>query len=492
MSPWLSNVPASSLLLFATVATSVREDVDILATQGRQKRHMPNDSVAGCSSTKDRKISDFSIKTTSASETGIAAVEQEKHQFNQCSKAFQSSMNPEQHTGNVHVTEPGKKHQDCENTSKNEKSLKVHGKNKRGNRGGDGYQCEQCGQVLSLYDSLKRHKASVHETVPREQCPDCKRTFKRKIFLRKHMKYEHGAQKRIRCDQCNKLFRSFGDLTRHTRDVHLMKSRWECVDCKQMFEKKECLIEHQFNEHDGYNKQYSCDQCSALFRNSSRLKQHIDNVHTTGSGQECPDCKQYFETRQSLAHHRASLHGDNRKHICDECGRGFLHPSHLIRHVQDVHVAESKQRKKCDNCTQTFKNEKSLYSHMRKIHGGYKKHDTHEKQYERDQRNQTFAIPSTSSQGSPTRASERTHECFDCHITCESASMLAKHILIEHKPRRRTFACEECGLRFFYRSEMNRHMLAHSGEKQFECQICNKKLASKSSLTRHQKAHVIL
>ena len=551
MSPWPSDVPAPGLCLLATIATIAREDADTLKTQGCQTQYMSNDSVVGGSSTKDGKIGDFSIKATSASETGIAAAEKEKRQFNRCREAFQPSMNLEQRIGNVHVTKPGKKHQDCENTSKSEKSLGRHSKNKHGGHDrnkyqceqcgrefsfnsslkrhkktvhtailreqcpdckkmfknkrflnkhkkyehagydGNGYRCEQCGRVFSFYTSLKRHKGSVHATVPREQCPDCKKMFKSKRLLNEHRKYEHADydEDRFQCEQCGRVFSYYNSLNRHKGIVHKIAPPEQCPDCKKMFKNKKYLTAHRKYVH-GAQKQYRCDKCNSLFRSFGDLKRHIMDVHLMKSRWMCCDCKKMFEKKEYLLEHKRNKHGGcNKTYSYAQCSRQFQRSSNLQQPIETVYVAESEQRRKCSHCTQTFKDKASLYVHTIKMHAEHEKHD---KQYERDQCNQTFALPFTSSQGSLAHMSERIHKCFYCHVTCESASMLARHALKEHATRREIFACEVCGRCFPYSSSLIRHMLVHSGMKLFDCQICNKKFVNKSSLTKHQKIHVII
>ena len=283
MLPGLSNVPtsgttteSSGLALLIAAAGVVFKDMNIQETQGRQTQHMPNDAAIGCSSAKNRKISNFSIKAASVSETGIVCAGKEKDQHNQCSKAFQFSRNLKQHTGNMHATEPRKKYQDCGNSLKNKKSLDVHNKNKHGNHKRE-YRCGQCGSTLRSPKSLKRHIRNIHVTEPRKKCPDCKMTFKNDQTLAVHKKHKHGNRERKHaCNECDKTFLCPSYLRQHVRSVHEagLEPRKQCNHCPKTFKNKRSLYEHTKRKHGEYEKQYKRDQCSQPFALPSRSSQH--------------------------------------------------------------------------------------------------------------------------------------------------------------------------------------------------------------------------
>ena len=357
MSPRLSNVlpsgtttESSNLELLAAIAIA-HEDMAIPETRGRQTQHMSNDAEVDCSSTKDKTISNFSIKVTSASETGIAAdAEKEQHQCNQYSKTLQSSMNLEQHTGSVHVAEPRKKDQDCKNTFKNEKSIDVHSKNKGSVHKKKTYMCEQCGYIFSCSSHLNRHINNMHVIGPHKECPVCRKTFKNKQYFDSHYQNEHGSHKKYKCDQCSRLLRYPSDLKRHKINVHATGPREKCLDCGNTFKNKKSLHAHRRNQHSGCKNTHKCDQCNKTFSIATNLQQHIKTVHTTGPDKECPDCKQKFKNKKSLASHRRNKHNDRKKkYICDECGKEFQTCYNLKRHIKVIHIAKLEQCKENSN-----------------------------------------------------------------------------------------------------------------------------------------------
>ncbi|GBM38295.1 Zinc finger protein 333 [Araneus ventricosus] len=51
------------------------------------------------------------------------------------------------------------------------------------------------------------------------------------------------------------------------------------------------------------------------------------------------------------------------------------------------------------------------------------------------------------------------------------------------------FICDACDECFFFKSQIDRHYVIHSGEKSFSCQICEQKFSVKWNLRRHMLTH---
>ena len=59
----------------------------------------------------------------------------------------------------------------------------------------------------------------------------------------------------------------------------------------------------------------------------------------------------------------------------------------------------------------------------------------------------------------------------------------------DKKVLNKAYQCEVCLKSFHRKSELDRHMKTHTGEKPYVCSICNKRFAQKITLQRHQTTH---
>jgi uncharacterized Zn-finger protein len=58
-----------------------------------------------------------------------------------------------------------------------------------------------------------------------------------------------------------------------------------------------------------------------------------------------------------------------------------------------------------------------------------------------------------------------------------------------HRGRERLFSCSLCNKGFTSRSNLDKHIRAHTGERPYSCEVCNKLFAQRSNLNKHLKVH---
>uniref|UniRef100_A0A8C6K7S9 C2H2-type domain-containing protein n=1 Tax=Nothobranchius furzeri TaxID=105023 RepID=A0A8C6K7S9_NOTFU len=53
----------------------------------------------------------------------------------------------------------------------------------------------------------------------------------------------------------------------------------------------------------------------------------------------------------------------------------------------------------------------------------------------------------------------------------------------------KSFNCDHCGKRLGRKSNLNRHIILHTGQKPFTCELCGKRFSQKANLNRHMTVH---
>ena len=82
-------------------------------------------------------------------------------------------------------------------------------------------------------------------------------------------------------------------------------------------------------------------------------------------------------------------------------------------------------------------------------------------------------------------AVEKPHRCQYCMKTFKCKSQLEVHVLTHtgEKP----YTCDVCDKSFTRTSHLQTHKLIHTGEKPHECELCKKRFVTKGELTRHMR-----
>lgn len=187
---------------------------------------------------------------------------------------------------------------------------------------------------------------------------------------------------------------------------------------------------------------------------------HIIKIHYKVYVLDCPLCSEKFQYKGKRATHLRKVHGVEERrtgnevqlleaqtsHECAVCFKRFVSKLAVNRHVNINHTFQM-----CSVCNKMFIVRK-IKRHMYEVHGS--------------------PMPT----------------CGICGYVNEKQSMITKHQRKVHM-KERNVQCPFCDFKFFYVSDLTKHMVKHKTEKNFECNFCHKKFPRKMSLLEHIKIH---
>ena len=171
------------------------------------------------------------------------------------------------------------------------------------------------------------------------QCQICPAKFVKRMEANKHLKSDHAIIKR-KCAQ----FVKNPDLLR-----------------------KDACFKDNLVLKDG-KKRYKCSTCDKIFKFSTVLELHIDEVHEKKKSHLCPKCKNSYTTKGRLKSHYEQVHEKKNRFKCEKCEKGFYRKNQLEQHILKVH--ENKRPFTCEICGKTYINKSALNLHSRTIHEG--------------------------------------------------------------------------------------------------------------------------
>ena len=352
----------------------------------------------------------------------------------------------------------------------------------------EAYKCEACPELISqkqYYSHRFRH--CNHDEF---ECWTCNSSFSSVFEMNTHkcnnaiqrrktdvMKQSEGnlSEKPYVCKICNSSMASLHVFSYHFSKFHTTLEKvlvkYKCKLCRNGYNSKSDsnYRDHVMRWHVG-GLQVRCDLCAATTTTVKLMRKHIDKEHNQQQADVfCPFCNNNFCKDQHLKHLMLC------RGVRKEVRKAFLsrHPNSSFNYLI------------CKICKCKEQWAGVLISHSIRHYF----HRSKEQQKDELSTVQGKCLHCLNIAG-------MTEVEFLCHYFrehCEKqpneeAQTAKKPKTAREKTKVKNFQCEICSVQYSSRSQLQDHILSHTGVRSFQCKLCDKSYATKASLCMHKKA----
>ena len=218
---------------------------------------------------------------------------------------------------------------------------------------------------------------------------------------------------------------------------------------------------------DGYN--YPPDTKKGI-----KLKLKSENMQEKVSlNLVCSACEETYHTKYKFKKHFTV----NTK--CEHCSMDLNCAGLLRRHVSEMHADLVQTSFKCEDCGKLYDSKKKWKTHVRIMHRNVEPCGVCGKEF--PQQHLKYHIMQV-------HEKQRNFECGQCGKFYALKKQYLQHIKHVHeKEKYHHHVCETCGKAFVNNTQLENHMLTHTGERNHHCDKCPKRFYTQQHLINHIK-----
>lgn len=268
----------------------------------------------------------------------------------------------------------------------------------------------------------------------------------------------------------------------------VLKVKKLSADAIKKYSRESTPETHMMGE--GDQKSYQCTVCSKEFRWRNSLKYHQDVEHKTvrpiqRAKYRCQICSKIFLHSGALKQHLQVHMGEKASNVLKNWNCQFCKMKFFTSQELNVHRGTHQELSfyQCKLCPMNFTNKGAVQSHERE----HNRKPNMERLFECYLCKQKFAL--LHFLRNHMRIHAKKHDCRICLQMFNSETDLDTHMLT-HSGKYR-FECSQCSKGFDYRTSFVRHARIHSGEKPFQCEHCHKTFREKDYLIAHKRNHSV-
>lgn len=299
----------------------------------------------------------------------------------------------------------------------------------------------RCGKFFENLVGLLQHQKS-HQAKRSIECRVCKKIFVRRRELAKHMKIAHRRRRSVICPvpSCRRIFRHKSDLNAHTITAHTRRMSTDSIRRPSMV-----AIPRTSS---GSPIRCVRTNCQSYFESWSAMEYHLNSYHASDVVRkfECYMCHTTLGTRTTLQHHMNGQHSGQRLYICpySTCSKTFYYQSTMLSHYKRKHSRRN-----------SFPAD-TIQTRLSNIHANVATNGDRRRislQCQQYRRNSPFESRNAFEhhvRNSHKGDAKRRYECYLCHQSVSTRTILSSHMNAKHIHRKR-FRCPVPNCRrFFY------------------------------------------